>query len=562
MGNYDKVTPLAPEGIEERHAYLLGGGIGALAAAAFLIRDAHMPAKNIHVLESLDRTGGSMDGAGDAEHGYTARGGREIEEHFECFADLFASVPSLTDPSRSVLDEFRELNLIEPIESRCRIVHDQGAVGDFSSLGLSTAQAMQLGRLHLATEEALGATSIEEFFTPDFFRTNFWYFWASMFAFQTWHSVVEMKRYMERFMHLIGGMNQLKGILHTEYNQYDSLILPLVTWLRDQGVQVQLGAVVTDIDFTDDATTATAVHYLMDGAEELIEVGADDLVLFTNGSMTQNTTRGDLDTPAELNRSQDKGCFSVWERIAPKSPRFGHPEVFCGDIDRTKWLSFTVTLKDDDVLFPYLAELTNNVPGMGGLTTITDSAWFMSWVSPKDPHFIDQPENVKVLWAYGLNMDAPGNYVPKTLSECTGREMFTELLFHMGLKDRVEEILAHTVNVIPAMMPYITSQFMPRVAGDRPAVIPEGSRNFAFLGQYAEVPGDCVFTVEYSVRTAMTAVYGLLDLERPVVEVFPSRYDVRVLTQAAKVCLGVDKLPLKDLTLAALTARSELAAYL
>lgn len=561
MNNYQRINPKTPKNIETRKAYLLGGGIGSLASAAFLIRDGHMPGKNIHILEQLDVFGGSMDGAGVWEKGYTARGGREIEEHFECFMDLYSFIPSLNDKNISVLDEFVELNKEEPIESHCRLVEKQGQKADFSSLGLSKENAMELAKLHMLTEEALGATTIGEFFDPSFFETNFWNFWATMFAFEKWHSVVEVKRYMERFMHLIGGMNRLKGILHTHYNQYDSLILPLITWLKEQGICLEYGCKVTDIDFDikNNEKVATAIHYIKGGKEqEVIKVSKNDLVFFTNGSMTENTTRGDIDHPAVINRSEDKGCFSVWEKLAKKSPDFGHPEKFCSDIDKTKWMSFTVTLKDDDIVFPYLVKLTGDKPGMGGLVTIKDSNWFMSWVVPKHPHFINQPDNVKVLWAYALNMDVPGNYIKKTFSECTGREMFEELLFHMGLKDKIDEILSHTINVIPSMMPYITAQFMPRVAGDRPDVIPAGSKNFAFIGQFAEVPNDCVFTVEYSVRCAMMAVYGLLGLEKEVEPVYPSQYDVRVLTNAAKTCLGLEGLPIKDIPLGELLKNTEI----
>ena len=564
MNNYQRINPAAPKNIETRKAYLIGGGIGSLASAAFLIRDGHMPGKNIHVIEQLEVFGGSMDGAGMAEKGYSARGGREIEEHFECFMELFSFIPSLNDKNKSVLDEFRQLNIEEPIESHCRLVENQGEKADFSSLGLSKKNAMELAKLHMMTEEALGATTIGEYFEPSFFETNFWYFWATMFAFEKWHSVVEVKRYMERFMHLIGGMNKLQGILHTEYNQYDSLILPLITWLKEHDVCFETGCKVTDIDFdlSNNEKVATAIHYMKDGKNELINVKNDDIVLFTNGSMTENTTKGDLDHAAILNRSEDKGCFSVWEKIAKKSPDFGHPEKFCSDIDKTKWMSFTITLKDDDIVFPYILKLTGDKPGMGGLVTIKDSSWFMSWVVPKHPHFIGQPDNVKVLWAYALNMDVPGDYIKKTFSECTGREMFEELLYHMGLKDRIPEILAHTVNVIPSMMPYITSHFMPRVAGDRPNVIPAGSKNFGFLGQFAEIPEDCVFTVEYSVRSAMMAVYGLLGLEKEVDPVYPSQYDIRVLINAAKTCLGIDKLPLKNIPLGELLKNTELGKLL
>lgn len=41
----------------------------------------------------------------------------------------------------------------------------------------------------------------------------------------------------------------------------------------------------------------------------------------------------------------------------------------------------------------------------------------------------------------------------------------------------------------------------------RSRVIPEGNRNYAFVGQYVELDGDVMFTVETSVRTAMMAAY-------------------------------------------------------
>lgn len=561
MGTYQRIHPQVQEGIASRKAYLVGGGIGSLSAAAFLIRDGHMPGRNIHILEQSAVYGGSMDGAGNAKEGYSARGGREIEEHFECFMELFGFIPSLTNPDRTVLDEFRELNLAEPIESHCRLVEKQGTPADFSSLGLSTAHALQLGKLTLATEERLGAVTIEQFFDPSFLETNFWYFWRSMFAFENWHSVVEVKRYMERFMHLISGMNQLKGILHTEYNQFDSLILPLMKWLEREGVHFDKGHQVTDLELSINVEekVVTAIQVQVNGSPKTIPVTRGDLVMVTNGSMTENSTVGDLNHPAVLNRSvTERGCWSLWGKLAAKSPDFGRPEVFCGDIDKSKWLSFTMTFTDDEIVFPYLLELTGDAPGMGGVVTIKDSSWMMSWTAPKQPHFINQPDNVKVLWAYGLFPDAEGDYIKKKMSDCTGRELLEELCYHMGLADRIPEILEHTTNVIPCMMPYITAQFMPRVLGDRPQVVPQGSVNLAFLGQFAEVPDDCVFTVEYSVRSAMMAVYNLLPLDKEVIPVHPSKYDVRVLLTALRTCLGNKPLPL-DKTLGELLAGTVLS---
>jgi oleate hydratase len=425
--------------------------------------------------------------------------------------------------------------VVEPNESNCRLIHNCGEKTDFSSLGLSDIHIKQITKLFLATEEQLGATTVEQFFDPTYLETNMWYFWRSMFAFENWHSVVEMKRYMQRFMHLLPGMNQLKGIMHTEYNQYDSMILPLITWLKNKNVNFDLHAQVNDLDIsiTSKEKTVTGIHLVRDGNPDKIVVSPEDIVFVTNGSMTENSTLGSMYTPAVLNRDKvNRGCWNLWNNISAKDTSFGHPEVFCNNIDKTKWESFTMTFKGP-FMGDFLKKLTDRDPGMGGVVTIKDSSWLMSWTCSKQPHFINQPDDVLVMWAYGLFPDNVGDFIKKKMCDCTGEELISELLYHMGLKNKIDDILK-TVIVIPCMMPYVTSQFMPRVKGDRPDVIPKGSTNLAFLGQFAEVEDDCVFTIEYSIRTAMTAVYKLLGLEKQVIPVYASKYDIRVLMAAAK----------------------------
>ena len=49
------------------------------------------------------------------------------------------------------------------------------------------------------------------------------------------------------------------------------------------------------------------------------------------------------------------------------------------------------------------------------------------------------------------------------------------------------------------------------------------------MGRFCEMPDDVVFTVEYSIRSAQVAVYGLLDLQRKPSAVYKGKYDPRVL---------------------------------
>jgi len=177
---------------------------------------------------------------------------------------------------------------------------------------------------------------------------------------------------------------------------------------------------------------------------------------------------------------------------------------------------------------------------------VKDSGWDLAFIIHSKRFFPNQPENMNVFWANGLRGNTVGDYVKKPMVGCTGNEILTEFLYHLGLEDTAEEFLAHA-KVSLSGMPYITSQFMPRAIGDRPTVIPEGCVNLGFLGQFVEVDDDCVFTVETSVRTAMEAVYGLLQLDKPVIPVSPTKFDIRHIAGLFRSNLEVEGLHLKDL---------------
>ncbi|HEY8098220.1 MAG TPA: oleate hydratase, partial [Methylobacter sp.] len=491
-----------------RKAYFVGSGIASLAGAAFLIRDCLIPGDNIHIFEELKITGGSLDGAGSADKGYVIRGGRMMEEHYVCTYDLFATIPSLTDSTKSVKDEIVEFSHKYVSASRCRLVRD-GKKVDVSSFELSEKDRLDLFALLIHSEDSIGDKSIEDWFSPSFFEHNFWLMWATMFAFQPWHSAVELKRYLLRFIQLFPDFSKMGGVWRTPYNQYDSMILPLTVWLQEQGVHFSLNTEVTGLDFDLGGgwRSVQAIRYICDGEPNTIAVGMDDRVFVTLGCMTEGSSLGSMTSPAILNSKQSGGSWDLWEDIANGRPGFGHPAVFAENIEQTKWQSFTVTLSDP-TFFTFIEEFTGNEAGTGGLFTLVDSNWFMSIVLAHQPHFINQPENIFVFWGYGLFPDRVGNFVNKAMSECTGEEILIELFQHLKLGDKAQPIIDAAI-CIPCMMPFITSQFMPRIKGDRPDVVPPGAKNFAFIGQFCEIPDDVVFTVEYSVRSAQMAAYKL-----------------------------------------------------
>ena len=546
MGTYQRIHTKKPKNIQKKKAYLIGAGIASLAAAHYLIRDGHMRGDQITIFEQDNISGGAMDGIGDPKNGYVSRGGREMEEHYECLWDLYGEIPSLEEEGRTVLDEFKELNDIDPNFSNVRVIANRGEKQRKTTLGLHDIHVKEIVKLFLTKEEDLGAISVQEYFDDSYFQTDMWLYWRSMFAFETWHSVVEMKRYMHRFIHLLPGMSTMRGLVFTKYNQYDSLILPLKKHLESQGVVFLFNTTVDDLQIDTNGTKklVTAIDLTQENTKKVIPTDENDLVFFTNGSMTENSSLGDMQTPPVLNGGE-AAVWNLWKKIAQKDPSFGKPEVFCGDIDKTKWESFTITTKGEKFkkLMEHFAERTflPHHTATGGIITIKDSNWLMSVTINRQPQYKNQPDDVLVSWAYALFPDKKGDFIQKVMSECSGEELFKELLWHLGIKEENMQEYIDEAKVIPAMMPYITSQFMPRKEGDRPQVVPEGSVNLAFLGQFAEIKDDCVFTVEYSVRSAMMAVYTLLKLDKQVPEIYPSQYDIRALAASAKTMHSEDE---------------------
>lgn len=541
-GNYEAfVRPEKPVGVDTKSAYIVGSGLAALAAACFLVRDGQMKGERVHILEKETIPGGACDGYEYPDRGFVMRGGREMDNHFECMWDLFHSIPSIETEGVSVLDEYYRLNKKDPNYSLMRATVNRGEDAHTDGkFGLSDKGAMEIMHLFFTPDEKLYNKRIDEIFDKEVLDSNFWLYWRTMFAFENWHSALEMKLYIQRYIHHIGGLPDFKALRFTKYNQYESMILPMIEYLKKFNVQFHYSTQVVNVEFEilNGKKAAKRILCLHEGKEESIDLSDNDMVYITNGGCVENSTLGDQNHSAEFKPDlKAGGGWDMWKKIAAQDPSFGHPDKFCGDPEKSNWMSATVTTLDDKIP-PYVQHICKRDPFSGkvvtgGIVTARDSNWLLSWTFNRQPQFRTQPKGQLVGWIYGLFSDVPGNYVKKTMRECTGKEICMEWLYHMGVpENEIEALAEHSANTVPCMMPYITSFFMPREQGDRPLVVPEGAVNFAFLGQFAETKRDTIFTTEYSIRTAMEAVYTLLDIDRGVPEVWGSVYDVRDLLNA------------------------------
>ncbi len=553
-GTYEAFAhPKKPEGVDKKSAYIIGTGLAGLAAAFYLVRDGQMKGEHIHVFEKLELAGGSCDGRKDITKGFYMRGGREMDNHFECMWDMFKDVPSIETPNVSVLDEYYWLNKEDPNYSLCRATVKRGQnARTQNKFNLDKASASALTKLFITQEKELEDKKISDVLPASFFKTNFWLYWQTMFAFQTWSSALEMKRYICRYVHHIDGLPDFSALRFTKYNQYESMILPLVKYLESHGVKIEFGMDVKNviIDTEGDKKVAKQIIYVKDGKEQHIDLVEDDLVFITNGCCTDTSCYGDQNTAPDLSGIKN-GCgesWDMWKNIAKqaKNGEFGNPDNFCDDVEKTNWMSATVATSNDEII-KYIMNICKRDPRLGkvttgGIVTVKDSYdnWYISWTINRQPQFRAQDKNTVLVWVYGLHTDVEGNYVKKPMRECTGEEICKEWLYHIGVPtEKIENFAKNECNTTTCYMPYINAFFQPRKWSDRPLVVPHGSVNFAFIGQFAETPRDTIFTTEYSIRTGMEAVYTLLNVDRAVPEVWGSQYDVRELLRAAYY--GIDK---------------------
>ncbi|WP_412988555.1 oleate hydratase [Pediococcus siamensis] len=551
-------------------AYMIGTGVGNLAAGIYLIRDGGWSGDQITMF-GLEKHGAN-DGAKVSDYeleysnptlsnnkGYLAKGGRMLnEETYENLWDVLRSVPSLDNPGQSVTDDILNFDHAHPTHDVARLmdridgIRNKGDQKDYNHMQFDNQDRFWLTKLMLlpeSKESQLNDVSIEQWFakSPHIFKTNFWYMWQTTFAFKKESSAMELRRYMNRMILEFSRINTLAGVTRTPYNQYESIILPMRKYLADHGVNFVDNRKITAFEFKDtplrDDIIVTGLKYEEvdhDNQEGRIEVGENDFVFDTNGAITDSSSIGDFNTPIKENMEYAPSA-ALWKQATEHFYNLGNPDKFFADRKQSEWMSFTVTT-NNHFLLNEISRITQQEPG-NALNTWVDSNNLLSIVVHHQPHFHAQKENETVFWGYVMYPRRKGDYVDKTFIEMTGKEMLEELLGHLAavdpardnIADHTEEIMDSIVNVIPVYMPYASALFNRRAVGDRPAVVPKNSKNLAFISQFAEMPFDMVFTEQYSFRCAQIAVYHFMGI--PESELTPLHHyekQPKVLAKATK----------------------------
>jgi oleate hydratase len=327
-------------------------------------------------------------------------------------------------------------------------------------------------------------------------------------------------------------------VLRSPFNQHEAFVKPLVAWLEPRGVKFLTGAFVNDIGFESSPgrMTVNRLEYERGGAAASVTVAPEDIVLVTTGSQAADLSAGSMtEAPKPVGTGRS---WALWKHLAQEHKGFGNPDAFFGAprIADSRWVTFTVTTTGTEFI-DQMTTLTRSDPGSGGLLTLKDSGWVLSFSIFLQPEILDQPQGTSVWWGYGLYPEREGTFVKKRMDQCTGEEILRELLHHLRF-EKSDAIMKSSI-CIPCNMPYVNNIWLVRRRGDRPPVVPEGATNLGLIGQYVEVPQDIAFTFEYSTRTAWEAIYRLLKRGPPPPPVYQGQFDPKGVWAAFKVFLGI-----------------------
>lgn len=555
-------------------AVMIGAGLANLAAAVYLIQEGHWAGENI-TFYSLDNHGsndGSTTSAATDDYwnqqhplentqGYIARGGRMLNYRtYVDLMDLLERIPSATEPGLTAAQDTYEFDAAHPTFDKARLMEGSKGILDAGHLGLNNTDRVLLSKLIMLAdedEEKLDNISIAEYFkhSPHIFQTNFWYMWETTFAFRTQSSAQELRRYMHQMIYEFTQIEHLVGVNRTRYNQFESIMLPLLNYLQDQGCHFILNRRVTEFEFKpttmQDEITVTKIKMTNTETNEPEEVVIDDqtAVIFTNGSITDSATLGDYHTPAAENPDYGAAA-SLWKQISQQFYNLGKPDKFFADRSASEWVSFTLTTKNH-LLLDEITRITTQVPGNAlnsflstePITSLGQKDVNMSIVVHHQPHFTTQKPNETVIWGYFLYPRRRGEFIQKPYIEMNGKEMAQELIGQLAkvdpgpvnIKTKETEILDSIINNIPVYMPYASALFNNRAKSDRPEVIPENSTNLAFTGEFVEQPFQMIFTEQSAVRSGEIAAFHFAGIPMAHLVKTP-RYDrdLKTLVRATK----------------------------
>lgn len=502
--NDSKTKVLPPK----RNIYFAGGGIASLSGAYYLVHDCHIPGECIHIFEETSNLGGAFNIAGDNETGYVCVTPKilSLRNHANLM-NMLSGLPSVNIPGITVKEEITNYMNANPVNETTRLI-DKNGIKIAGKYGLSKSVLKSIRLLMLDKDSDISDIAIDEYFSdvPDFFKSELWILVSTSYMLTRKSSSLELKHILNCISGEIPELYSMKNTVRAQLNLQETVIDALEQYLASHNVNFATHCRVLDVDFEEHTNRIQALHLNDNGTAKTFYLNKNDLCFITNGSISECATIGDYNCPAP-EHDKAPASASLWSKLAAKRPELGNPERFFSS-DDTEIISFTITSKSS-LLLDYLKEYTDNTNSGGVLTTFNDSPWGLTVSYVPQPYFSSQADDVTVICGYGVNVDKDGLFIDKPMKHASGAEILFELVKHLKLEERWEEISDAVINVIPCAMPYASASSLPYSDGEKPLVIPYSDGNFAFIGQFAKLGGGISYSSEYAVRTAREAVYRL-----------------------------------------------------
>jgi Myosin-crossreactive antigen len=476
-------------------AYIIGAGLSGLSAAFFLLNNEGMKGSSIHIFEN------------EQGKSYQSRfilypGG--VPSYFDdSFWKMMAEIPSLENSDNSILDEFHNAN---PVSEKT----------DNSEYSLTSSAWRELLTLITEKDSDLKGKSIASLLSSAVTDTSFFRFITAFSGLRVDDSALELKNLIKHYGEDISSLFDYSVFKFPKYSPFESIVEPLISYLKEQSVIFENGTTVEDVRFgcRGKKKYATSITVETDEIKAVIGLEEDDLVFITLANRFENVSYGSSSKAAKPDWELKKGSsFALWKRIAEKDMTFGNPEMLF-KTDARPYLYTQIKTKSERVI-SLIEKKTGINPYCGKKVTSgalfeSESNWGINWFVPSQPCCKKQDGDEVLGFLYGVTPEERGNYIKKTMYECTGRDIANEWLFHMGAGDDIKE-LSTLCDCTPITYPF----FYGALLAGRELAIPEVHReeygNFAFLGEYAALEGISTLSVEGQVKEAEFAVGSLLE---------------------------------------------------
>ena len=490
-----------------KNIYISGNTLASYAAAAYLVSEGGYPGKSIHIY------GVPAASAVTEEYGSIGSVSRALMEAIDARSDDDFDVETVLE------------NASFSAAPKVRVMSADGSARDLCiKPDKAMLKAMARAFRKLVSSDDASQVSVAQCLegAEGFFDSDLYAFLEMTFGIREDSRATEL---LSRVIALTSSASKA-GLYDTLYYDF-STFSAIENYLEENGVDILRGAQITGIDASENKVSA--IHAMNEGTRMTIYLNREDYVILDTGSIGDGASEGSYNSAAEMLDSVP-ASMSLWQDAAAKDDSFGLPEMLLED--NAEYVEFSI-VDDDGYLLKKLCDKALVVPDNGVSILIPESNWKMKLTS--EPYSLvpdaamnealettadegeeDVPEQAvsaitnapqPVITVKGVFTGSEGNYVEKTMRECTGIELLYELICHMGLADEWDEIAKKIKTVMVNVLPFKNAPLRTAPTYALPELLP--CDNCAMTGDFVRTNAPAA-TIEQQIQSGRNAAYAVL----------------------------------------------------